>query len=221
MPSDRRLKDALYEQIARISKALASPRRLELVELLCQCPRTVDALSELTGMSVANTSQHLQVLREARLIEGERLGTSIRYQLAEPAVAAVYAHLRALAFSRLAEVDGLLRALTQGASDVEVLDGPALHARVAAGKVTVLDVRPAEEWAGGHWPGARSLPITEIAERIADLPRGQTVVAYCRGPCCVFAVDAASLLRAAGLQVARMSDGPAEWIAAGLPLERD
>jgi rhodanese-related sulfurtransferase/DNA-binding transcriptional ArsR family regulator len=217
--ADRRHKDALYEQLARVGKALAAPRRLELVELLGQAPRTVEALAEQTGMSIANTSQHLQVLRAGGLVESEREGTFVTYRLASPQVAELSLRLRALAETRLAEMERVKKRFFAPGEDLDAVDANELATRVRRGEVVLLDVRPAEEYAAGHLAGAVSIPHDELKRRLAELPKRREIVAYCRGPYCVFAVEAVKLLRARGFKATRIEDGVHEWRARGLPVE--
>jgi rhodanese-related sulfurtransferase/DNA-binding CsgD family transcriptional regulator len=207
----RAFKDAMYEQLARIGKAIASPRRLELLDLLAQGPRTVEALARETGLSVANVSQHLQTLRAARLLLADKRGVFVRYRLAGDDVAAFYRALRILAESRLAEIEQVTRAFLGGRGVIEAVDGDDLARRMKRGAVTLLDVRPAEEFAAGHIQGARSIPLSQLERRLAELPRGRQVVAYCRGPYCVFAVEAVGILRRHGFRADRLADGVSDW----------
>jgi rhodanese-related sulfurtransferase/DNA-binding transcriptional ArsR family regulator len=216
--SKRVFKDRVYEQLARIGKAVASPRRLELLELLSQGPRTVEHLAQQAHLTVANTSRHLHVLREARLIEAEKEGVFVRYQVADEAVADFFRALRVLAASRLAELDQIARQFFKGNAALEPVDRKALLARVRKGVVTVLDVRPPEEYRAGHIAGALSLPLHELQDRLAELPRDQDIVAYCRGPYCVLAVQAVELLRERGFRAVRLEDGVSDWRAHGLPV---
>jgi rhodanese-related sulfurtransferase len=217
---DRAHKDAIYEQLARIGKAVAAPRRLELLDLLGQAPRTVEGLADQTGMSVANTSQHLQVLRAAGLVEAAKDGLYVTYRLASDDVATFSVQLRRLAESRLAEVERVKRQFFATTDDLDAVSGKELRARVRRGEVVLLDVRPAEEYAAGHLPGAVSIPHDELKRRLGELPKNRQVVAYCRGPYCVFAGQAVKLLRARGFEAARIEDGVADWRARGLPVER-
>ena len=214
----RLLKNRVYEQLARIGKAVASPQRLELLDLLSQGPRTVENLAQQAHLTVANTSRHLQVLRGARLIEAEKEGVFVRYHVADEAVADFFRSLRVLAASRLAELDQISRQFFKGSEALEPVDRKALLARVRKGVVTVLDVRPPEEYRSGHIAGAISLPLHELQDRLAELPRDQDIVAYCRGPYCVLAVQAVELLRKRGFQAVRLEDGVADWRAHGLPV---
>jgi rhodanese-related sulfurtransferase len=220
MPSaSRRFKDTIYEQLGRIGKALASPRRLELLDLLCQCPRTVEALANEAGQSVANTSQHLQVLRAARLVEAEKHGLFVTYRLADEKVCALYRELRTLAEARLHEIQAVTRHFLEKRGEMEPVDRDALVSRIRSGEVTLLDVRPPEEFDACHIPGAVSVPLSEIEERLAELPQDREIVAYCRGPYCVLAVQAVEVLRAKGFRAIRMEEGVPDWRARGLPVE--
>jgi rhodanese-related sulfurtransferase/DNA-binding transcriptional ArsR family regulator len=215
----RRFKNAIYEQFARVSKALASPHRIELIELLSQGPRTVEALARMTDMSLANTSQHLQVLRGAGLLEATKEGLFVTYRLADRSVADLLLSLRKVAEVRLAEVAKISRDFLAENAQLEPVDEDALRRRVRKGEVTVLDVRPLEEYAAGHIPGALSVPLPELAKRLSALPKRREVVAYCRGPYCVLAVEAVKLLRARGFRAVRLEDGVLDWAALGLKLE--
>ena len=214
----RVFKDRVYEQLARIGKAVASPQRLELLDLLSQGPRTVENLAQEAHSTVANTSRHLQILRAARLIEAEKEGVFVRYHLADEAVADFFRSLRVLAASRLAELDQITRQFFKGQEAPEPVDHKALLTRVRKGLVTVLDVRPAEEYRAGHIAGAVSIPLQELKDRLAELPRDQEIVAYCRGPYCVFAAQAVELLQEHGFRAVRLEDGVADWRAHGLPV---
>ncbi|MBE7448166.1 MAG: metalloregulator ArsR/SmtB family transcription factor [Kofleriaceae bacterium] len=215
----RRFKDAIYEQLARIGKAVAAPKRLELLDLLCQGPRTVEALAQQAALSVANASQHLQVLRATRLVEATRKGLHVEYRLADDEVARFVVTLRGLAEARLAEVDQVTRAYVAARDEREGVSGDELLRRVRRGDVTILDVRPAEEYRAGHLPGARSIPVDELAARLHELPKRREIVAYCRGPYCVMAVEAVALLRAKGYRAHRLEQGVADWRARGWRVE--
>ncbi len=219
--ADRSRKDALYEQVARVGKALAAPRRLELVDLLVQAPRTVELLARETGMSIANTSQHLQVLRAAGVVDAERSGTFVTYRLASRDVAELFVALRGVAGARLAEVDRLKRQLFATDPHVDAIDGSELVRLVRRGRVVLVDVRPAEEYAAGHLAGAVSIPHDQLERRLRELPKDRRIVAYCRGPYCVFAAHAVKLLRARGFDATRIEDGVADWQARGLPIETE
>lgn len=217
----RRFKDSIYEQFARIGKAVSAPKRLELLDLLCQGPRTVEALAQQASLSVANTSQHLQILRAARLVEAEKKGLHVEYRLADEAVGSFFLALRGLAESRLAEVDQVARAYFEQHGGLEAVQSEELLRRVKSGEVTVLDVRPVEEYRAGHIPGALSVPVGELKTRLKDLPKDREVVAYCRGPYCVMAVEAVELLRKKGFEAHRMEQGVIEWRARGWRVEAD
>ena len=215
----RAYKDSIYEQLARIGKAVASPRRLELLDLLAQGPRTVEVLAREAGLGVANTSQHLGALRGAELVTAERQGVFVTYRLASGEVADFFRALRQLAESRLAEIERLTRDFLEARGVLEPVDRETLLDRVRRGEVTVLDVRPSEEYGAGHIPGALSVPLAGLEQRLADLPRDREIVAYCRGPYCVLAPEALTVLRASGFPARRLEDGFPEWRLAGMPVE--
>lgn len=215
MTPQRRFKDSIYEQFARLGKAISAPKRLELLDLLCQGPRTVEALAEQAAMSVANASQHLQVLRAARLVEAEKKGLFVEYRLADDEVCTFFFALRGLAESRLAEVDQVARAYLERRGAMEAVEGEELLRRVKRGEVTVLDVRPLEEYRAGHIRGALSIPVGELKARLREVPKDREVVAYCRGPYCVMAIDAVELLRKKGFTAHRMEQGVVDWRARG------
>jgi rhodanese-related sulfurtransferase/DNA-binding transcriptional ArsR family regulator len=217
--SSHAFKEAVYEQFARIAKALSSPRRIELLDLLAQCSRTVEGLAQCTGMSTANTSQHLQVLRAAGLVEHEKQGVFVWYRLADLTVAEFLLTLRRLASERLAEVERILHQFVPDREPLQAVTREALTARVRRGDVVVLDVRPLEEYQAGHLPGALSIPLDELERRLGELPRDREVVAYCRGPYCLLAVEAAALLREHGFAAMRLDAGVQEWRAQGFALE--
>ena len=209
------LKVAIYEQIARIGQATASPNRLELLDLLSQGARTVDALAQQTGQSVATTSHHLQVLRRARLVEAHKAGLYVTYRLADPQVGEFFLSLRRLAESRLAEVRHVTRQYLEQRGALEPVDNDELARRVRAGEVTVIDVRPREEYVAAHIPGAISVPLAQLGKRLGELQKRRDIVAYCRGPYCVMALDAVALLRRKGFRAYRMEYGVPEWRAQG------
>jgi rhodanese-related sulfurtransferase len=209
------LKQAIYEQIARIGQATASPGRLELLDLLAQGARTVDALARQTGHSAATTSHHLQVLRRARLVEAHKAGLYVTYSLADPQVGEFFLRLRGLAESRLAEVQHVTRQYLEGRGALEPVNDDELVRRVRAGAVTLLDVRPREEYLAAHIPGAISVPLADLGKRLRSLPKRRDVVAYCRGPYCVMALDAVDLLRRKGFRAHRLEHGVPEWRARG------
>ncbi|MBK5223910.1 MAG: metalloregulator ArsR/SmtB family transcription factor [Acidimicrobiia bacterium] len=214
----REAKDRLYEQFARAAKATANPKRIELLELLAQGEHTVDALARATGMGVTNTSSHLQVLRGARLVETRKDGTKVFYRLAGDEVAAFIVALRDLAHARLTEVDSIVRDYFDARDALEPVDRTELVDRASRGEVVVLDVRPRDEFAAGHIPGALSVPLEELDDVLARLPKRAEIVAYCRGPYCVLAPQAVERLRAKGYKARRLADGMPEWRLAGLPV---
>jgi rhodanese-related sulfurtransferase/DNA-binding HxlR family transcriptional regulator len=205
----KRDKDALFEAIALMGKAFASPRRLELLDLLAQAPRNVDELARASGQSTANTSQHLQALHAAGMVTRTREGTSVRYALASEQALRLWLALRDASISQLAEVERAARDYL--GEDVDAIGRDELVARLRNGDVVVVDVRPAEEFQAGHIEGARSIPIDELTDRLAELPADREVVAYCRGPFCAYAHDAVRSLRAAGRQARRLEEGWPEW----------
>jgi rhodanese-related sulfurtransferase len=213
--SGRRFQDAIYEQFSRIGKAVSSPKRLELLDLLCQGERTVEALAGETGMSLANASQHLQVLRAARLVETEKEGVFVHYRLADEAVCAFFRSMRLLAESRLAEVEQTKRRFLGSRGGMEPVNRDDLLMRVRTGAVTVLDVRPSAEYEAGHIPGALSVPLEDLERKLSELPRDQEIVAYCRGPYCILAVKAVEILRKRGFHAIRLEDGVQDWRARG------
>jgi rhodanese-related sulfurtransferase len=219
--ADRAAKTALFDAFARAAKALASGRRIELLDVLANGERSVEALAGEVGLSAANTSQHLQILRHAGLVASRREGTSVHYRLASPEVFELWRTLRTLAASRLAEVERLTAAYHGARDELEPVTRQELARRLQDGDdLVVLDVRPAAEYAAGHLPGAVSIPVAELRRRLAEVPADREVVAYCRGPYCAFAHEAVALLRQEGFSARRLEDGLPEWQAAGLAVAR-
>jgi rhodanese-related sulfurtransferase/DNA-binding transcriptional ArsR family regulator len=216
----RAFKDRLYGQFARVGKALASPHRIELLELLAQGERTVESLAGEIDLSLANASQHLQGLREAGLVESRKEGLYVHYRLADDSVFDLTRALRVVAERRLAELDRLVRDHFGDRSDPEPVGMDELIARARSGRVVILDTRPAGEYAAGHIAGAISAPVDALKARLAKLPKGKEYVAYCRGPYCIYADRAVEILRKSGRKARRLLDGYPEWKAAGLPVER-
>jgi rhodanese-related sulfurtransferase len=216
--SSRREKDALFEAIALMGKAFASPRRLELLDLLAQAPRTVDELARASNQSNANTSQHLQALHAAGMVTRAREGTSVRYALAGDEALRLWLALRDVSISQLAEVERAAREYL--GDDVDAVGRDELIARLTKGDVVLVDVRPAEEFEAGHIKGARSIPLEELENRLAELPPDREIVAYCRGPYCAYAHDAVRRLQAADRPARRLEEGWPEWRLASLPTER-
>jgi len=220
---DRAAKTELFEQYARVGKALSAPKRLDLLDLLAQGERTVDALARAAGVGVSTASMHLQTLRQAGLVHTRKEGTSVHYRLAGDDVAGLYADLRDVALAHLADADRA-RAAYLGGDDVgEAEDVPReeLLRRARSGQVVVLDVRPHHEYASGHIPGAVSVPVEELEQRLAELPAGVQVVAYCRGAYCVLAYDAVRLLTRHGRSARRLREGMLEWRLSGMPVQSD
>ncbi len=215
------LKKSLFAVIARMGKALGNPHRLELLELLAQGPRPVEALARAIGASLATTSHHLQQLRHAGLVVGEKRGKQVFYRLSGEDVAALFVTLRGVAEAHLAEVQALVRDHLERRDTLEAVSAEALLRRLRAGEVVVLDVRPEEEFAAGHVPGAVNIPLERLEESLASLPQGREVVAYCRGPHCLLAFEAVERLRAAGRVARRLEGGMPEWRLAGLPVAKE
>lgn len=216
--ADRVAKDALYDGLASVAKALGSGRRAELIDLLAQSERSVEELAVELGQSVANTSQHLQVLLRAGLVRTRRQGNRVIYTLASPAVAALWSAVQQVAAEHVAELERLAAGYLGDRSALELVTRDELRRRLRAGDVVVLDVRPEREFRSGHIRGAVSLPVTELSRRLREIPKDHAVVAYCRGPYCVYADDAVRTLRRRGYRAARLEDGFPEWAAAGLPV---
>jgi len=217
----RAIKDQLYEQVARIGKALASPKRLELIELLCQGEKSVETLAAQAEISVKLASAHLRELRLAQLVETRKDGKYVLYRLAGTGVADLWVHLRGEAQERLVELQLAMASLVKPKGPLEQVGRAALLKKARAGEVVVLDVRPGPEFAAGHLPHARSMPVAELRKRLDELPGKVPIVAYCRGPFCLLARSAVDLLRRKGYEASHLSDGIAEWRAAGLPVEQE
>jgi rhodanese-related sulfurtransferase/biotin operon repressor len=214
-------KRAIFESLARVGTALSSASRLEFLELLAQGERSVDELATLTGVSVANTSQHLQKLRQAGLIVGRKQGQHVYYRLAGDAVVGLLAALGSVGEAYVAEVERIVRLYLAEKDSLEPVPAKELLERARKGLVTVLDVRPPREFAAGHLPGAVNIPVHELEKRLGELPKRKEVVAYCRGPYCLMSYDAVHLLRKKGLKARRLQNGLPEWRLAGLPVTRD
>lgn len=210
------VKTELYEQFARIGKALSNSNRLELLDLLAQCERPVEGLAEQVHLSIANTSQHLQVLREVRLVKARKEGLQVIYQLADESVLSLLRKMQDLARRQLAEVDRTIRLYYENPAQLEPVSAGELLKRMEQGEVLVLDVRPALEYQAAHIPGSISIPITELEGRLAELPKEKEIVAYCRGPYCLYAPEAVELLAKAGHKARRLTTGLPDWRAEGL-----
>jgi rhodanese-related sulfurtransferase/DNA-binding transcriptional ArsR family regulator len=214
----RVFKDRLYGQLARIGKALASPHRLEMLELLAQGERTVESLAGELEASVANTSQHLQALRQAALVESRKDGLFVYYRLADVAVFELSKVIRSVAERRLADLERLVNEHFGSRSDAEAVPMEELLKRARSKDVVILDTRPASEYIAGHIPGALSIPVDDLQRRLKELTRGREYVAYCRGPYCIYADRAVEVLRASGRRARRLTEGFPEWRSAGLPV---
>jgi rhodanese-related sulfurtransferase len=215
----RAFKDRLFEQFARIGKALSSPKRLEILDLLAQAERTVEEIARETAMPVASASQHLQVLKGARMVEARRQGLYAHYRLADEEVFRAWRAVRDLGEVRLAELDRVVETYLKDRATMEAVDAVGLMERLADGSVVVLDVRPEEEYRAGHIPGALSVPVESLAAAPQVLPEDKEIVAYCRGPYCVFSDEAVRALSARGYRASRLTEGFPEWRAAGYPVE--
>ncbi len=215
MSDHREWKDPLYAQFARVGHAVASPRRIEILDLLSQGPKTVELLAEQSATAIKNTSAHLRVLRQARLVETQRDGTYVRYRLADESVSGLLRSLQTLARHRLAEVEQVASLYLTQRDELEPVTLAALRRLVRSGTVTVLDVRPKAEFEAGHILGARSIPVADLRRRLSDVPRRREVIAYCRGPYCVYSVEAVELLRKSGYRARRAEVSVSDWRAAG------
>lgn len=216
--SNMEMKSALYEQLARVGQALGSAGRLQILEFVAQGERSVDALAGMTGLSVANTSKHLQALRQAGLVAARRDGLRVFYRLAGDDVVALVSALRTVAEQRVADVERLVRLWLSHRDEMEPVPAAELLKRAKQGLVTVLDVRPAEEYAAGHISGAINVPVDKLESFLSRLPKRKEVVAYCRGPYCLMSFEAVEKLRARGWRARRLENGLPEWRAAGLPV---
>jgi len=218
-PMSTNPKRDVFANLARVGTALSSPIRIEFLELLAQAERSVEQLATLTGTTVANTSQHLQKLRQAGLILGRKEGLYVFYRLAGDEVVDMLSAMSRVGEAYVAEVERIVRLYFAGKDEFEPIPAKELLDRARKGLVTVLDVRPPEEFAAGHVPGAINIPVHELERRIKELPKRREVVAYCRGPYCLMSYDAVSVLRKKGLKARRLEAGMPEWRAAGMPVE--
>jgi rhodanese-related sulfurtransferase len=216
----RSLKDLIYEQVARVGKALASPKRLEMLEVLAQGEKSVDALAVEVAIDIKLASAHLKSLKEARLVQSRREGKRIVYRLSGPDIAQLCVSLRQVAEEHLVELRLALQQIMAEPDRLAQVGRKELMAQAKRGEVVVLDVRPPEEFDSAHLPYARSVPLSELAQRLADLPRDLEIVAYCRGPFCLMSDEAVQLLRAHGYRARKTVDGVSEWQAAGMPVVR-
>jgi len=214
MKDARKIKDLLYEQVARIGKVFSSPKRLELIELLCQGEKTVETLAREASISVKLTSSHLRELRMAQLVETQRQGKNILYRLANKSVADLWVQVHTLAEERLVDLQLALQKIATQPEDLVANDRESLLKAARKGEIVVLDVRPSEEYLNAHLPFARSIPLEELRQRLAELPKDRSIVAYCRGPYCLLAVDAVTLLKQEGYSAIHLREGVAEWALA-------
>lgn len=217
----RAFKDGLYAQLQRIAQATASPKRLEFLDLLAQGERTVEALAQQTAQSVASASHHLQVLRRAQLVAARKEGVKVYYRLAGPAVFALWRAIRDLGTAQLAEIDRLRQEVLEPEDSLEPVTNAELLRRLQEGDLVLIDVRPPIEYEQGHIAGAMSVPIDELRDHLKQLPKDREIIAYCRGPFCLFAADAVELLQRHGFRARRLADGFPEWRADGHPVETD
>ena len=217
MNPNRRFKDEIYYQFSRIGKAVSSPKRLELLDILCQGERTVEILANETSLTIANTSQHLQVLKNSRLVEQEKKGLYVVYRPA-PTVCEFFLSMRKVAENRIAEIEQIKNSFLKDKKGMEPIDRDALIERIQKKDVTILDVRPPEEFRAGHINGALSVPLNELELMLSKLPKNKEIVAYCRGPYCVLSVEAVDLLNKKGYHAVRLEEGVQDWRAMGLPV---
>lgn len=220
-PSNEAMKSALYEQLGRVAQALGSAGRLQILEFVAQGERSVDALAAMTGLSTANTSKHLQALRQAGLVSARKEGLRVYYRLAGDDVVELITALRLVAEHRVAEVERLVRLWLAHRDEMEAVPAAELLERAKKGLVTVLDVRPPEEYAAGHIPGAINVPLEKLESFLSRLPKRKEVIAYCRGPYCLMSFEAVGKLRSRGWRARRLANGLPEWRAAGLPIARE
>jgi rhodanese-related sulfurtransferase/DNA-binding transcriptional ArsR family regulator len=217
MNPNRRFKDEIYDQFSRIGKAVSSPKRLEIIDILCQGERTVEILANETSLTVANTSQHLQVLKTSRMVEQEKRGLYVVYRLA-PMVSDFFLSMRKLAESRIAEIEQIKNRFLEGKKGMEPINRDVLIERMQNEDIIVLDVRPSEEFNAGHINGALSVPLKELEFMLTKFSKGKDIVAYCRGPYCVLSIEAVELLNEKGYHAIRLEDGVQDWSALGLPV---
>jgi rhodanese-related sulfurtransferase len=215
----RAFKDQMYDQFARVVRAMANPHRLELIDLLAQGERTVEDLAREASLSIANASQHLQTLRAAQLVEVRRDGLYAYYRLGDERVFRVWQAIRELGEARLAEIDRIVHTFLANRAELEAISAEDLVERMQSDSLVVLDVRPPEEYRAGHIPGARSVPVSEVESALKQIPPDHEVIAYCRGPYCVFSDEAVELLKTHGYKAKRLQGGLPDWRAAGLPVE--
>jgi len=216
----REFKDIVFEQFAKIAHAFSSPKRLEIIDILAQGERDVDSLSRQVNMTIANTSRHLQILKNARLVESRKAGVQVIYRLAGAEVLHCYNHLQSLAEKRSVEIREIVRVFFEERDGMEPISKDELWQRIQDDDVVVIDVRPEVEYQKGHIAGAISVPLSQLKDKIAEIPQDREIVAYCRGPYCVLSAEATSMLRGAGYKAKRLKEGLPEWREAGLPINQ-
>lgn len=215
----RDFKDAIYGHMGVVTKALSSSKRLEIIDLLSQGEKSVESIAEQAALGIKNASAQLKELKAARLVDSRKEGKYVFYRLSDPQVARFWVDLRRFSENRLAEIRQLIQDAIGSENILEKVDRATLLKKAKSGDVVLLDVRPQDEFDAGHLPYARSIPITELKNRLKDLPKSKTIVAYCRGPYCLFAKDAVQLLRSKGFKAEPLKDGVQDWILEGLPVE--
>lgn len=220
MNKNRRFRDQIYQQFSRIGKALSSPRRIEILDLLSQAEQSVETIANKSGMSIANTSRHLQVLYQAKLVESQKEGVQVYYRLASSEVAEFFQSMQLLGKNRFAEIEQIVKDYLQDRKGMESVDQEALLERIRSGDTIVLDVRPPDEYQAGHLPKAVSVPLKELELKLKDLPKNKQIAAYCRGRYCVLAVEAVDLLRSRGFDAVRMEMGVQDWQARGYEIDQ-
>ena len=219
--TEKNTKQSLYEFVARVGKAVSSPKRLEILDTLSQSEKTVDAIAKQIGISLKLASAHLQDLKAVSLVESRRDGKCVYYRVADSDVTTFWVGLRNLAEKRLSAMRDILKGFVSEPNTMTPMDRKTLMARAKSGDVIVIDVRPQEEFEAGHFPGARSLPLDQLKKTLKSLPKSKAIVAYCRGPYCLLAEDAVAILLRKGFRATRLREGVSEWIAAGLPIEKN
>ncbi len=217
----RQFKDSIYEHFARVGKAVSAPKRIEILDLLCQGPCSVELLAGRVDISIANASKHLQVLRSAHLIESRKIGLHVEYRIADTEVSTFFHSFKSVAESRIAEIGRLLHSFLEERDALEEIDAKEIFRRVKSGEAVLIDVRPEEEFRAGHLPGAISMPLPQLKKRLKDLPKRREIIAYCRGPYCVMAIDAVSYLKKNGYSAHRLDAGVLDWQVSGNAIETD
>ncbi len=218
--NSRQMKDQIYEVIAQVGKAVSSPKRLELLDILCQSEKSVEMLAKQADLTVKLTSAHLKVLRATRLVETRKEGKHVFYRIAGPNVASFWVNLRSLAEKHFLEIQRTMDQFFRDKAGMAHVDRKTLLKRVREGEIIVIDVRPEQEYRDGHIPNALSVPLSDLKKRLSEIPKNKEIIAYCRGPYCVLSHEAVEILKAKGYRASRMSDGVSDWVAAGFSIER-